>query len=167
MEFKKAIHTNITSIFNIISQAQSPLKKQGIDQWQNNYPNIKTIQDDIDNNNSYILLKDHVVVGTVALLFDGEKTYDSIYNGQWLSSGPYGVIHRIAIDPKHYGLGLGRLIIRHVEQICLAKEVKSIRGDTHKENLAMQKLLTNNGFEYCGIIYLEDGSQRLAFEKCL
>jgi predicted GNAT family N-acyltransferase len=33
--------------------------------------------------------------------------------------------------------------------------------------MPMQKFLQNNGFKYCGIIYLEDGNERLAFEKKL
>ena len=29
----------------------------------------------------------------------------------------------------------------------------------------MQRMQAKNGFEYCGIIYLEDGAERIAFEK--
>ena len=39
--------------------------------------------------------------------------------------------------------------------------------DTHEDNQSMQKLLAKNQFSYCGIIYLSDGSKRLAFEKVL
>ncbi len=47
MEFRKAIESDIESIMKIIKQAQNYLREQGIDQWQNNYPNkwaIKKIQ---------------------------------------------------------------------------------------------------------------------------
>ena len=37
--------------------------------------------------------------------------------------------------------------------------------DTHRENRVMQKLLEKNGFTYCGIIYAEDGSRRMAYQK--
>lgn len=40
-----------------------------------------------------------------------------------------------------------------------------IKVDTHEENISMQKLLKKNNFKYCGIIYLEDKSKRIAFEK--
>ena len=30
----------------------------------------------------------------------------------------------------------------------------------------LQKALAKYGFEYCGIIYLEDGDERIAFQKC-
>ena len=31
----------------------------------------------------------------------------------------------------------------------------------------MQHLLDKNGFTYCGIIYLDDGTERLAYQKQL
>ena len=37
--------------------------------------------------------------------------------------------------------------------------------DTHEDNISMQRLLEKNNFKYCGIIYLEDGNKRIAFEK--
>ena len=37
--------------------------------------------------------------------------------------------------------------------------------DTHKDNLIMQKFLSKNGFDRCGIIYVEDGTERIAYQK--
>lgn len=167
MEFRKAAETDINNIMNIIKQAQTYFKEQGINQWQNNYPNVETISNDIANKNSYVLLKDNNIVATAAVSFDGEKTYNSIYEGEWISNNEYAVIHRIAVDNTYKGLGLSSQIIKHVEELCLNKGVHSIKVDTHEENISMQKLLKKNKFQYCGIIYLEDGSKRIAFEKTL
>lgn len=46
-------------------------------------------------------------------------------------------------------------------------QIDSIRIDTHRDNKPMQHLLNKNGFRYCGIIYLEDGDERLAYQRCL
>jgi len=167
MEFRKSKETDINDIMNIIRQAQAYFKEHGIDQWQNNYPNTETISNDVHNNNSYVLLKDNKIVATVAVSFDGEKTYDSIYEGEWISNNEFAVIHRIAVDNTCKGLGLSSQIIKNVEKLCLNKGVCSIKVDTHEENISMQKLLKKNKFQYCGIIYLEDGSKRIAFEKIL
>ena len=167
MEFRKAVETDINNIMDIIRQAQAYFRQQGIDQWQNNYPNYETIKNDIANEYGYVLLKDNIIVGTVAIIFDGEKSYETIYNGKWLYDGPYATIHRIAVHSQYKGLGLGSVILKNVEDICLNRGVKSIRVDTHEDNLSMQRLLQKNKFEYCGIIYLEDNSKRLAFEKLL
>lgn len=165
MEFKKAAYSDINSIMEIIMQAQTYLLEQGINQWQGGYPNLEVIKKDIDNKNGYVLLKDKKIVGTVAVSFQGEKNYESIYNGKWMGSGEYAVIHRIAVDVNCKGLGLSSEIIKNIEEICFNKGIHSIRVDTHKDNLSMQRMLQKNSFQYCGIIYLEDKSERLAFEK--
>lgn len=59
------------------------------------------------------------------------------------------------------------MIIQNAEAMCNEKEVRSIRVDTHRDNISMQKMLLKNGFKYCGIIYLKDGSERLAYDKLL
>lgn len=167
MEFRKAMESDINSIMKIIKQAQDYFKKQGIDQWQNNYPNIETIKNDIAKGYGYVLLKDGEVAGTVAVSFDGEKTYEYIYDGKWLSDFEYAVIHRMAIDNNLKGLGLASIIMKKVEEMCINKGIKSIRIDTHEDNKSMQRLIEKNRFQYCGIIYLADNSKRLAFEKLI
>jgi len=168
LEFRKAVEADIDNIMNIIRQAQIYFKENGIDQWQNGYPNYEIIKRDIDNQYGYVLLKDNGIVGTVALIFDGEKSYESIYGGSWMSSEEkYATIHRIAVHPRYKGLGLGSVIIKKIEEICFNRRINSIRVDTHEDNISMQRLLYKNGFKFCGTIYLEDGSSRLAFEKLL
>jgi GNAT superfamily N-acetyltransferase len=167
MEFRKAAESDVKRIMAIINQAQAYFKAHGIDQWQDNYPDPKTIQGDIFSQNGYVLLRDDIIVGTVAVSFDGEKSYDSIYCGKWISNDKYAVIHRIAVDDNYKGLGLSSVIIKNIEEIGLGRGLHSIKVDTHKMNASMQRLLLKNGFRYCGVIYLKDGSERIAFEKIL
>lgn len=152
---------------DIIRVAQKDLKEKGIDQWQNNYPNEKVIEDDIEKNNSYIFKKEKNIVGTVALMFDGEETYDQIYEGQWLSYDKYAVIHRMAIDFQYKGTGLASEFLKEIEKLVLSKEVYSVKVDTHRKNIAMRKFLVKNDYRECGIIYLADGAERIAYEKIL
>ncbi len=167
MEFRKAMEVDIDSIMNIIKQAQEYFKEQGTDQWQNNYPNVETIKNDIEKGYGYVLLKDGKIVGTVSVSFDGEKTYENIYEGKWISNLQYAVVHRMAIDSKLKGKGLASIIMKNIEKMCLDRDVHSIRIDTHEDNKSMQRLIDKNGFKYCGIIYLADGSKRLAYEKLI
>lgn len=167
MEFRKARASEINDIMHMIRQAQEYLKDSGINQWQNNYPNSDTIKNDINNDHSYVLVDHNKTVATAAVSFDGEKTYDKIYNGQWITNKDFAVIHRIAVDNSYKGLGLSSEIIENVEQLCISKGIFSIKVDTHSENIPMQRLLKKNVFQYCGVIYLEDGGERIAFEKIL
>ena len=157
MKLRKSVNEDINNIMQIIDEAKEALKEQGIDQWQNGYPNADVIRNDILNNNE--------IVATSAVSFDGEKTYDKIYDGSWITNDEFAVIHRIAISNKYKGTGIASEIIKMIEAICLDKDVHSIKVDTHEFNIPMQKLLKKNDFKDCGVIYLEDKSKRVAFEK--
>lgn len=167
MKFEKANLKDVNEIMDIIKKTQIHFKNQGINQWQNNYPNHQIIKDDIEDNNSYILKQDQVIIGTASVSFDGEETYETIYNGQWLSHDKYAVIHRMAVDFNQRGTGVASIFLKEIENLCIHNEVYSIKVDTHRENIPMQKLLLKNGYKECGIIYLKDKNERIAFEKIL
>ncbi len=167
MEFHRAIEEDAKRIMEIIGQAQDYLREQGVNQWQNNYPDISTITNDIGNKDCYILRDNGRIVATVTVVFGGEKTYAEIFEGKWLSSREYATIHRIAVDAGYKGRGLASVIICKVEAMCRGRGISSIRVDTHRQNTSMKRMLIKNGFTYCGIIYLPDGSERIAFEKIL
>lgn len=167
MYFRKASDKDINRIMEIIKQAQNYLKANGINQWQDNYPNINIIEKDIDRGDGYVLLIDNEVVATLALSFEGEKTYEKIYEGKWITEKEFGVIHRIAVDNKYKGNKLSACILEQIEKLCMDRNIFSIKVDTHEKNESMKKMLINNGFIYCGVIYLENGSKRIAFEKIL
>ena len=167
MKLRKSTLSDINSIMRIIEQAKEYFKENNIDQWQDNYPNYMTIKNDIDKEESYVLIDDNDILATVALSFNGEKSYDLIYDGQWLSNGNYAVIHRVAVDKNHKGKGLSGEIFNTLEKVCLDNNIHSIKIDTHKENTSMRKFLEKSGFKYCGIIHLADKSERIAFEKIL
>ena len=167
MEFRKAKKSDIPRIMDIIISAQKYMKENGIDQWQNGYPNEESILDDIIEGKSYVLKRDGEVIATTYLSFDGESDYDIIYEGQWLSDEKYAVIHRIAVDNDSKGQGVAGEVFKFIEKICLEKNIFDIKIDTHRDNKSMQKFLIKNGFERCGIIYLKDNSERIGFEKIL
>ncbi len=77
---------------------------------------------------------------------------------KWLSNELYGTIHRVASDGQ-----INKMLNR---VICYCeKQIQHLRIDTHSNNKIMQHLILKNGFTQCGIIYVEDGSPRIAYEK--
>ena len=45
--------------------------------------------------------------------------------------------------------------------------MQAVRGDTHRDNQPMQRVMAKAGLAYRGVITLTDGSERLAFEALL
>jgi len=147
--------------------AKESLRAQGVNQWQDGYPDEGQIRSDIERNVSYKLLDAEKIVGTAVIDFDGDENYDHIYNGEWLSNGSYAAIHRIAVDNTIKGNGFASQFIKHAVRLCTDRNIHSIRVDTHQDNLSMQKFLKKNGFTQCGVIYLartEGDNKRIAFE---
>ena len=100
------------------------------------------------------------LLGVFYFCVGNDPTYEKIYEGAWQNDDEYGVIHRIAVSRDSHGRGVASFIYSHCFAIC-----KNLRIDTHRDNLPMQKVLKRNGFKYCGIIYLESGAERIAFQK--
>jgi len=164
--FRKTILADIPQILMILDEAKQALKIAGIDQWQNGYPNKESIQQDIEQGISYVYLDvDNNIVGTLALSFAGEPTYQTIYQGNWLSAQPYGVIHRIATKQTKKNQGIASAMLTACQNLARQKAIYSLRIDTHEDNKAMQRLLEKNSFAHCGTILLTDGAERIAFEK--
>lgn len=165
MEFRKSEIEDIPMMMEIIKQAQNYFKSKDIDQWQDGYPNEENLREDIIQGESYVMLLDDKIVATAAISFRGESTYNEIYRGNWLSDREYAVVHRVAVNDDYKGQGLSHKIIEFSQKKCKELGYSSIKIDTHKDNFVMRSLLEKNGFKYCGIILLEDGAERVAYEK--
>lgn len=75
MEFRKSVKSDIPKIMSIIKQAQAYFKDQNIDQWQNGYPNEEVINNDIKNEESYVMIKDNEILATTVISFHKESSY--------------------------------------------------------------------------------------------
>ncbi|MFW5885927.1 MAG: GNAT family N-acetyltransferase [Halanaerobium sp.] len=167
MIFQKTKIKDIPQVMEIIKAAQNYLKAEGIDQWQNNYPNPETIKKDIADGNSYLIRNQKEIVATAAIIFGHDPTYDFIEAGEWIAEGEYGVIHRAAVAEAYKGQGIMGRIFAETYQLARKKGAASIRIDTHPQNQPMQRAIKKEGFKYCGIIYTSDQSKRLAYEKLI
>lgn len=165
MKFRKSKIEDIPMMMEIIKQAQNYFKSKDIDQWQDGYPNEENLREDIIQGESYVMLLDDKIVATAVISFRGESTYNEIYRGNWLSDREYAVVHRVAVNDDYKGQGLSHKIIEFSQKKCKELGYSSIKIDTHKDNFVMRSLLEKNGFKYCGIILLEDGAERVAYEK--
>lgn len=160
--------SDLSQIVNLLNQAKSYFERSGIDQWQNGYPNGDNILQDIVEGKSFVFFDHNQVLGTMYFTIGKEPNYEVIEDGQWLTdSDTYAVMHRIVVDERIKGKGVAKQMLDYVESVAKQSHIGSLRIDTHKDNLSMQRFLQKNGFQPCGIIYVEDGTQRIGFEKIL
>ncbi len=163
MQLKQISLEDVNTAVKIIDMAKQHLKEQGIDQWQNGYPDYECIKNDARNNTGFFAIEDDTIYGYLCIDFSGEPAYDNLA-GEWLSDEKYVVVHRLAMADEARGKNLSSKILKLVEELALQKGVNYIRVDTDEDNLKMQHLLKKNNFVYRGTIWF-DNSEKIAFDK--
>lgn len=161
IKIRKTNITEIDTLMDIFEQGKRIMRKDGnMKQWTNGYPTIEIINKDIENGNSYVCIDEQQhIIGTFAFIKGNDPTYTHIYEGAWIDdTRPYGVIHRLASTEDSKGVATACL------QWCY-EQIPNLRADTHRDNHILQYILKKHGFQYCGIIYLLNGDERLAFQK--
>ena len=159
MIIRKTTESDLAAIGEIYENAKRFMRNSGNPtQWNQGTPNMDTAREDMERGVGYVAEEDGKILAVFMFSQEPDPTYAKIYNGAWRSNAPYGVIHRIAVAEQ--GRGIIDFCIRYCYSIC-----PNLRIDTHRNNLPMQRALEKRGFRYCGIIYLENGDERLAFQK--
>jgi RimJ/RimL family protein N-acetyltransferase len=111
------------------------------------------------------IAKEHLFVGcnstdqilyVFAFIIGEDPTYQKI-EGTWLNDRPYGTIHRLA------SAGITTGVFQQCLDYCLT-QINDIRVDTHADNTPMRKSIERAGFKRCGIIYVADGTPRIAYQ---
>lgn len=149
---------DLARILEIYSCAKVYMKKTGNPtQWNGSYPDRETLAEDIVRKQLFVMEEEGNIYACFALIGGEDPTYAVIEEGSWQSDEPYGTIHRIASDGSKRGI--------FEECISFARKTYNhLRVDTHADNSPMQKVILEGGFSYRGIIYIEDGTPRLAYE---
>lgn len=155
---------DLETCWRIINEGREFQREQGFVQWDDTYPTVDLIREDIKAQKGYVLKIDGVIAGYMFIDFSGEPAYLNI-KGQWRSEQKYGVVHRMAFSKDFQGKGLSCITFKLIEKFFVENGVKYIRMDTDFPNKRMQHVLTKNGFVNCGIIVFQ--GEKLAYDKLL
>lgn len=156
-QIRKAQWEDFYRILEIYAIAREFMAKTGNPtQWGNYYPPLQMLEADIPAGNLYVV-EDEAIHGVFAYFTEPDPTYAYIEDGAWLDDSPYGTIHRVAADGSG---GVFTAVLRFA-----VERNPHVRIDTHADNKVMQHVLEKHGFQRTGIIYLEDGDPRIAYER--
>ena len=169
MVIRPATPADIPALRPVFEAAKGIMRADGNpDQWSApGFPDDSLLLRDIAREGGFVIESvissgaeggvEKSIIAYFALLPSPEPTYDYI-DGAWLTDEPYGVIHRMASYPDVHGIFSA--VIDYA-----ASRFAHLRIDTHRDNRIMQHLIEKHGFTCCGIIWLEDGTERLAYER--
>lgn len=164
MKIRKTTEKDLSRLMEIYDYARKFMADHGNPhQWAAAcWPPEQLILDDIRAGKSYVCVNDDGrVVGTFFYDYghDIDPDYRTMEDGAWHDDSSFGVIHRIAADGSEKGIGT----------FCLNwayEQSGHLKIDTHEDNIVMQNLLSELGFEKRGVIRIRRNNEpRLAYEK--
>jgi RimJ/RimL family protein N-acetyltransferase len=160
MNIRKAKFEELDVIMDIYVYARQFMMKNGnTTQWGEGRPSRDRIKQDIDLGVCYVCEDSDGIQGVFAFILGDDPTYAVIENGNWINEKPYGTIHRLA------SAGGVKGIATLCFDWCYEKH-PNVRIDTHEDNKIMQHLIEKNSYEKCGCIFTDDGTPRIAYQKC-
>lgn len=147
---------DLKRIEEIYQYARDFMEKNGNPkQWGKTEPPVDVLIQDIERRHLFVVEALDQIHGVFYFYVGEDPTYGYI-EGKWCSDAPYGTIHRIAGD------GSGGIL---KTAVAFAKtKINHLRIDTHEDNHIMQRAILRQGFHRCGIIYVADGTPRIAYE---
>lgn len=148
---------DVPAIGRVFCCAKAYMRENGNHtQWAKNYPNEEDAARDIEKQQLYVIEEQGMIHAVFAFIIGKDATYEVIEDGAWLNDAPYGTIHRAASD------GVLSHVFAHIMNFCRTK-IDDIRIDTHADNAIMRHVIEKEGFIRCGIIYVADGTPRIAY----
>lgn len=167
MLIRRTTSADIPAVMDIFEHGRKVQRQTGnLNQWVAGHPRQALVEQDIQQGASYVCVVDEndqqttvksgTVIATFAAIEGEDPTYRVMEGGVWLNDAPYVTIHRISTNGKVKGAG----------QICMEwvlERYNNVRIDTHHMNQPMIHVIEKYGFQYCGIIYIADGTARNAY----
>ena len=159
MKIRAAKTEDLPAIERIYDAARAYMARSGNPhQWgDSGYPERELLEEDIQKRRLFVMEEAGAPHAVFAFMLGDDPTYAVIEDGQWPNSLPYGTIHRIASD------GVIRGAVAQALRFGLER-IDQVRIDTHHDNKTMQHVVAKLGFRRCGIIYLENGDPRIAYQ---
>ncbi len=147
-----ATTNDINEIMAIIKDAKQRMKNDNLEQWTtDNYPNLKTIQADIEMNTLYKYTINNDIAGIIVINDDFYAQYPLKFN-----PAKCRAIHRVAVANKYLNHGIGVKLYTCAEQVIKNNGYQTSVVDTYSKNIKMCNLITKCNYEQVGSFTLVD-----------
>lgn len=149
--FRRAEPDDLDAVYKIFASAVSHMRQQGIEQWDEIYPDRSVLCGDIQKEQLYLGMANGEIASVYVLNRDCDPEYA---NGNWAyPEESFLVIHRFCVNPAYQNQGIGRKTMHHIEAILREKGVSSVRLDAFTENPHAVRMYEKLG--YCKVGYAD------------
>jgi GNAT superfamily N-acetyltransferase len=151
MIYRKAEWIEAPRIMAIIKDAVTNMERVGVQQWNDSYPTLTFIEEDIKTQTGYVMADENGIAAYVCVSEDQPKEYKDIV---WEDTqGKCCVIHRLVVAPERQGQGIAKLLIQAYERQAKADGYTSIRLDTYSKNPISMRLYPSMGYILKGEVH--------------
>ena len=166
MIIRKAKNTDLDNIMKMYKSCVAGMLKNGIDQWDDTYPDTETIAQDLENQTYYVTEEKGEIIGGINIDQNQDPTYLDI---NWQdASNQFLVVHRLGVKEENWGDGIGKSLMIFTEELVKKKDLKSIRLDTYSGNPKAMEFYIRLGYRDLGAIHLKpDKNEYYCFEKII
>ncbi|UBZ08047.1 GNAT family N-acetyltransferase [Salegentibacter mishustinae] len=148
---RKAKLNDLRKIKKLTEACAKALQQQNIFQWNEHYPSLEKLQNDIKKEELYVLEEENMIIAIIVLTPNMDKVYRNI---DWLSKTDNNLyVHRLATHPEFWGKGYARRMMDFAEEFAKNKNFISIRLDTFSKNIRNQKFYEARGYKKLGDVY--------------
>lgn len=142
---------DLDEIENMIGLCINRLRKNGIYQWNENYPSREIIRNDIINKNLYKIRYNNSCIGIVVIDEISEKEWGTV---KWSETNIKPLmVHRLVVDPSWQRMGIGKRLINFTMDYARDNKYDSIRFDVYSGNPEAVKTYERLGCVKRGEVY--------------
>lgn len=151
MKIRQAIQEDLLGAKKLTEACAIGMQEIGIFQWNESYPSLEKLQQDINHKELYVLEEHSLIKGIIVLSDIMDEEYVPV---SWLTPSEKNLyIHRLATHPDSWGKGYGKHLMDFAEEFSRKLDYTSIRLDTFSLNKRNQKFYEARGYHKLEDIY--------------
>ena len=166
MIIQKAKISDLENIMLMYKSCVTGMVENGIDQWDETYPNTEIISEDLNVGTYYVAEMDEIIIGGVNIDKNQDDTYLAL---DWKDkSDSFLVVHRLGVKEEFWNKKIGKDLMLFTEKLVIETGMKSIRLDTYSGNPKAMEFYRRLGYTEIGTIDLKpDKDKYHCFEKII
>ena len=152
----------LSEVMQIYKAATRKMDEMNILQWDEEYPNQETIENDIQTQTMYGYFEGDEICAVGVLNEIQSEEYKEI---QWnFPDEKPLILHRLVVSPKHQNKGISKQMIRFSEEFAEKHQYKTIRFDAYMKNPVSTGVYRKAGYIVSGSVTFRKGDF-YCFEK--
>jgi ribosomal protein S18 acetylase RimI-like enzyme len=166
MIIRKAEISDLENIILMYKSCVTGMIANGIDQWDESYPNAEVIMKDLIAQTYFVAIENNIIIAGINIDQNQDDTYLAL---DWRDKkNQFLVVHRLAVEVAFWSDGIGKSLMLFTENLVTEKGLNSIRLDTYSGNPKAMEFYRRLGYRELGTIDLKSDKEKYhCFEKII